>query len=642
MLIRPRLFLTFLLFCVVPLLVISLVNFRNGSKATEELLRRDLEDGLADVTHDCEALLREREDELRLLARAQPMRDYVRTAINRQIVLSGPAQPQSSASLSRVGAAETSELPDEVKRAVEAALSNPRFYAGIAAVNPSGRVMFSAEPRADKPGSSPPVFRTKDLLPSLAQPDGRVWTVSEQSVLCSVVPHASFGETLRCTVPILAEDNNSKTLRVALVADLRLDSLFSEAARGAELSLAADGAGRPSRQVIVLDASAKIVYHTRNDLRHQPISGSMPYFAPAALAMISGQSGSSFYRSSDGDEWLAVYAPVKPLNLSLAVARNYSLAAHGPRVAGWTGIALSLLIGLVAAVLLTAFYQRKTRSIERVSESVAAIAGGKLDQRLQVRSSDDMRLLADSVNLITERMREQLAREAETRQFQSFVKLSAMLTHDLKNAIEGLSLMVGNMERHFDNPEFRADAMKALTDATDKLRALVTRLSNPVNTLSGEFKMPRPTDLVPLLKRVLAQIGAPLSETHQIDDRLPERLVALADGERIQKVMENLVLNALEAMAGKKGKLTVDAGPADRGKVFFSVTDTGVGMSAEFIKKRLFRPFATRKPKGVGLGLYTCREVVRANGGTIEVESAEGSGTTFRVVLASAQIKSRD
>ncbi len=65
-------------------------------------------------------------------------------------------------------------------------------------------------------------------------------------------------------------------------------------------------------------------------------------------------------------------------------------------------------------------------------------------------------------------------------------------------------------------------------------------------------------------------------------------------------------------------------------------------MSAEFIKKRLFRPFATRKPKGVGLGLYTCREVVRANGGTIEVESAEGSGTTFRVVLASAQIKSRD
>jgi len=642
LLIRPRLFLTFLLFCVVPLLVISLVNFRNGSKATEELLRRDLEDGLADVTHDFEALLREREDELRLLARAQPMRDYVRTATNREIVLSGPAQLPSSATLSRVGAPETSELPDEVKSAVAAVLSNPRFYAGIAAVNPSGRVMFSAEPRGDKPGSSPPIFRTKDLLPSLAQPDGRVWTVGEQSVLCSVAPHASFGETLRCTVPVLAEDNNSKTLRVALVADLRLDSLFSEAARGVELSLAVDRAAGPSRQVIVLDASAKIVYHTNNDLRHQPIGGSMPYFAPAARAMISGQSGSSFYRSSEGDEWLAVYAPIKPVNLSLAVARNYSLAAHGPRVAGWIGIALSLLIGLVTAVLLTAFYQRKTRSIERVSESVAAIAGGQLDQRLQVRSSDDMRLLADSVNLITERMREQLASEAETRQFQSFVKLSAMLTHDLKNAIEGLSLMVGNMERHFDNPEFRADAMKALTDATDKLRALVTRLSNPVNTLSGEFKMPRPTDLVPLLKRVLTQIGEPLSETHQIDDRLPERLVALADGERIQKVMENLVLNALEAMAGKKGKLTVEAGPADRGKVFFSVTDTGVGMSAEFIKKRLFRPFATRKPRGVGLGLYTCREVVRANGGTIEVESAEGSGTTFRVVLASAQIKSRD
>jgi signal transduction histidine kinase len=645
LLIRPKLFLTFSLFCVAPLLLISLVNFRNGSKATEELVLRDLADGLGDVTHQFEALLREREDELRLLARAQPMRDYVLTATTRETRLSSSGanratqQLRSSAALSRVASPEATELPDEVKREVQVVLSTPRFYAGVAAVNPSGRVMFSAEPQGEKSGSSTVIFRTKDLLPSSSQPDGRVWTVAEQSVLCSIAPHASFGETLRCTVPVFAEGDNPKTLRVALVADLRLDSLFSEAARGSEFSFDADNAGGPSRQVIVLDASGKIVYHTNNDLRHQPIGGSMPYFAPAARAMISGQSGSSLYRSSDGDQWLAVYAPVKPANLSLAVARNYSLAAHGPRVAGWIGIALSLPIGLAAAVLLSAFYQRKTRSIELVSESVAAIAGGHLDQRLQVRSSDDMRLLADSVNLITEQMREQLARETETRQFQSFVKLSAMLTHDLKNAIGGLSLMVGNMERHSDNPEFRADAMKALTNATDKLRALVTRLSNPVNTLSGEFKMPRPTDLVPLLKRVLVQTAEPLSETHQIDDRLPERLVALVDGERIERVMENLVLNALEAMTGKKGKLTVEAGPADRGKVFFSVTDTGVGMSAEFLKKRLFRPFATKKPNGVGLGLYTCREVVRANGGTIEVKSSEGSGTTFRVVLASALIK---
>jgi len=63
--------------------------------------------------------------------------------------------------------------------------------------------------------------------------------------------------------------------------------------------------------------------------------------------------------------------------------------------------------------------------------------------------------------------------KAETRQFQSFVRLSAMLTHDLKNAIEALSLTVSNMESHFDNKDFRADAMKSVTGATNNLRALV-------------------------------------------------------------------------------------------------------------------------------------------------------------------------
>ena len=193
------------------------------------------------------------------------------------------------------------------------------------------------------------------------------------------------------------------------------------------------------------------------------------------------------------------------------------------------------------------------------------------------------------------------------------------------------------MERHFDKPEFRTDALKGLSSATDKLRALVARVSNPVNTLSGEFKRPRPTDLVPLMRHVLAQTSDTLSGTHEIDVQLPTSLFALADAERIEKVMENLVLNAIEAMSGKRGKLTIALGTAEGGKVFLSVTDTGVGMSPEFIQEKLYRPFATTKKRGVGLGLYTCREVVRANGGSIEVDSVEGSGTTFRVVLASAK-----
>jgi signal transduction histidine kinase len=283
--------------------------------------------------------------------------------------------------------------------------------------------------------------------------------------------------------------------------------------------------------------------------------------------------------------------------------------------------------------------RRTARSIERVTEGAVAIAGGKLDQHIEVRSSDETRLLAETFNAMTDRLREQIARETETRQFESFMRLSAMLTHDLKNSILALSLLVSNMEQQFDREEFRADAMKSLTEATDKLRSLVAKLSEPVRSLSGEFKRPRPYDLIPIIKRVLALTAEPAASMHEVEIHLPSSLVAVIDDERIERVIENLVLNALEAMGRKRGKLKVEAGTAEEGFAFFSVSDTGPGMTEEFQRNKLFRPFATTKPNGVGLGLYTCRELIKALGGRIEVKSKRGSGTCFRIVLPSAEIR---
>jgi signal transduction histidine kinase len=166
----------------------------------------------------------------------------------------------------------------------------------------------------------------------------------------------------------------------------------------------------------------------------------------------------------------------------------------------------------------------------------------------------------------------------------------------------------------------------------------VARLANPVITLSGEHKRPRPVDLVPMLKQVILTIAEPARGKHEIKIDLPESLFALVDIERMNKVVENLIINALEAMNMEKGTLTVSAGTTEAGKPFFSVADTGEGISQRFIEEKLFRPFATTKRRGVGLGLYTCREVVTANGGSIEVDSQRGAGTVFTVVLPSAAI----
>lgn len=626
--VRPKLFLTFAALCISPLLILSLINFRSGMLDAEALLRKNLEAEVSGVAHRYASLVAERERELTAIARG-PLPGYVRSAGTPEAMALINSAPGSIADGAAAAAAYATR---------EAIANLPPYYTSIACFDPGKRLIFLIQPT----GHEAPIFRTKDFLPGVVEPDNGVWDREPGSVpRCSIFSDPQFGDLRRCSVlAFLTSEPNATSPRAVLVADMSLSTLFRET----ELP----GGFIPEntqldRRVIVLNSAGKIVYHDNDAFRNQLASSAMPEFAQIARSMIASRDGGlGEYRSLEAETWKVGYQPVDVSGLYLAVARNYTSAAGPARRAGWLGIALSILFGSAAATLLSFLYQRKTGSLEQVKQRVAAIAKGETDQQLLLRSSDDLRPLADSVNVVGDRLREQLAREAEAHQFQSFIKLAALLTHDLKNAIAGLSLMISNMEGNFDNPQFRADSMKGLTSAADKLRRLVARLSNPVNTMSGEFKLPRPTDLVPLVQRVREQIADPLIDRHEIEVRLPPSLMAMADGERIEKVMENLVLNAVEAMAGEPGKLTIEAGQDMGGKVFFSVSDTGEGMSPEFVQQRLFRPFATTKSGGVGLGLYTCREVVRANGGTIEVESTKGSGTTFRVVLASAPIKKRD
>ena len=446
------------------------------------------------------------------------------------------------------------------------------------------------------------------------QPDQRVWELHGNTLIPKPGDSPS---TFEYTTPIHGE--NGATNIGALVGVLDLNSVFAIVARGLESS--------KRSMIVVLDRAGKVVYHSERT------ENTGPEFESIANAMKANENGVGQFSSASGS-YVAAYAPIPRLNVAVAVARSRSALISGAHRWGITGLVLALLGALAGAWLLDRHVQKRTSGIARVSEDLSAIAKGELDRRIILQSSDDARGLADNINVVTERLRKQIEREEESRQFESFVRISAMLTHDLKNAIEALSLTVGNMERHFDNPQFRADAMKGLTGATDKLKALVARLGKPLTSLSGEHKRPQNVDLVPILQRVIAMTAEPVRGKHTIVTRLPSSLYALVDAARIEEVIENLVLNALEAME-KGGTLTVEAGETPSGAPMFSVSDTGRGMTRIFIETRLFRPFATTKKTGIGLGLYTCREVIQASAGSIDVDSVEGAGTTFRVVLPS-------
>lgn len=624
--IRPKFFLTLLGLCLAPLLVLGVINYFNGLDAAELELVRDLERELDNFIAAVSDHVDEQENELIALVDSKTLRDY----------LQSPASPAKE------------QVLTDLQIALASTLSKQSHLVNISFFDKQKRPVFFAERKPEERANEGLSFRNQDFPPGQPQPEEGVWAATSSEPLRSRVAITSSGASLRISVPVFLHNEVAETSTGALVAELEIDSLLADAARRWEVteppnenSTGDSSPGRQSstsRAVVVVDHTGRILYHQNQAIAYQLVSDSLPHFNPVVARMMSGDSGWQSFWSGTGDEVWVSFSTFPDMNMSVAILESYKQAMASARRSGGWGLVYSILIGSATAILLSFYLQVRTRGLERVSEGVAAIAEGKLDHRIELRSSDENRVLADNVNLMTDRLREQIARETEARQFQSFVKLSAMLTHDLKNAIEALSLIVGNMEKHFDNEDFRADAMNSLKLATQNLSAMVTRLTNPVATLSGEYKMAQPADIIPILKRVLAITAGPVSETHKIEAELPLSLFAVVDEERIEKVIENLMLNALEAMTGKTGTLTIKAGKAGDQKVWFSVTDSGKGMTPDFIEKRLYHPFATTKKKGVGLGLYTCREVVRAHGGSIEVDSKEGAGTTFRVLLPSPKL----
>ncbi len=586
---RPKPFLTYFILCAIPLLLFAGLTYWNGTRSVDTAVSTIAQNDLNAFSGAVNELLEENQKGILQLAMASQARDIVTSTVTE------PPLPLLHSLPRLAGSFHNLTLYNSSKNALWTQLDNGEWAYGRGFNNP--------------------------VVPL---PDERVWG-QQGNVLFEQLHGPSA--TLQHSVPI--HDERGTGIIGAAVATLDLAKVLSDASRGLQTR------SNQRSMIVVLDRSGNTLYQSDRPLERLQINQVLPGFNSISNAMMANQSGVDHYRSPSGVSYQVAYAPLPTLNATVAVARDQTALLSSARKWGIAGFVLALFVALVAAFVLERHVRQRSKGIARVTEDVSAIAKGELDRRIILQSSDDARGLADNINVVTERLRAQIAREEESRQFESFIRISAMLTHDLKNAIEGLSLTVGNMERHFDNPQFRSDALKGLTSATDKLKALVARLSRPLTSLSGEHKRPVKIDLIPIIQRVLTMTAEPSRGKHAIVTRLPPSLYAFADPVRVEEVIENLVLNALEAMTDRGGTLTIEAGQTENGAPTFSVSDTGRGMTRSFIETRLFRPFSTTKKTGIGLGLYTCREVIKASGGTIKVDSVEGAGTTFRVVLPS-------
>ena len=603
--------LTYLPYCLIPLLVLAAFNYWNALRTVDETLSDQAQTHLNLIAAEIDRRLREEETDLSRLAMSAEILHVVSKA---DASVSGSVPVDSK-----------SQMPADVFL-ILSMLKGRAHPFRIIVFDLNRHAVFSAERQTNAQGAD--TFLINAPAPA---PASNLSTSFKRDAV-----HTLIGGDQQYSMPISASE---KSFLGTLVADLHIAEVVEESSRVLDTSQTPTS----SQQIFVavLDPSANIIYHSNRELVGKPTSSAQPEFLPIAKSLVQGVSGNKVFSNSNHD-FLTAFSPLPLWSLGIAVGYDRSAARSTAHGRGLIGIVLALVGALACALVISHRVRKKSAGLERVEEDLTAIAKGELDRRIVLKSSDEARVLADNINAMTERLRAQIAREEETRQFQSFVRLSAMLTHDLKNAIEALSLIVGNMKTHFDNEEFRRDAMRSLTGATEKLKSIVARLSRPLSSLSGEHPMPKSVDLVPIIKRVAAMTGQPTSDEHQVELDLPSNLFVFTDPERIERVIENLVINALEAMNEKGGKLTIKAGFTPRGSATFSVADTGSGMSQSFIDNQLFRPFATTKKQGVGLGLYTCREVIEASGGSITVESREGSGTAFSVVLPSASYDSRN
>lgn len=209
-------------------------------------------------------------------------------------------------------------------------------------------------------------------------------------------------------------------------------------------------------------------------------------------------------------------------------------------------------------------------------------------------------------------------------QFETFNRMSTFVVHDLKNLVSQLALLVANAEKHKNSPEFQQDMLETIEHAVRRMRVLLEKFNR-----GSSVEHPGRVSLDWLLPQAIASKA--VSKPGPALDIQRPGLVVSADAGRLERVIGHLIQNAIEATA-RGGQVTVRLTERNVCAVI-EVVDTGRGMSEQFIRTRLFKPFESTKSAGMGIGVFETREYVHQIGGRLEVESLQGSGTTFRVIL---------
>ena len=296
---------------------------------------------------------------------------------------------------------------------------------------------------------------------------------------------------------------------------------------------------------------------------------------------------------------------------------------------------LEALAAAVRSVNLSRLGEADEKALEMPAPSWNPLGFETEVDRLAREFQEMVRRLREAYRQLTETHRQLVAAE----KLSTIGTIAAGMAHELNNPLAGLRNCVRRIRREPHNREQLLRYLAAMEESADRMQRVVKGLLDLSRPRRPELKQ---VALAPLIERVLLLAGHKLSEA-DVEPRIeiePDAATIRADGEQLEHVLQNLVSNACDSLRAKSARdaafdpeLTIRAARRD-GRVEIEVRDNGIGIPREDLP-RLFEPFfSTKSPgQGTGLGLSIALDIVRAHGGTILVESRQGAGACFRVVL---------
>jgi signal transduction histidine kinase len=295
---------------------------------------------------------------------------------------------------------------------------------------------------------------------------------------------------------------------------------------------------------------------------------------------------------------------------------------------------LIFCFGLVLAVSISFHYVRPVEELARAAEKVAA---GDLSQELPVRGKDEVGRLTRSFNEMISKLRQNRELEEKVRETQylsQLGQLSSGVAHEIRNPLNFIALAIDHLGALSKNDS--DDAVKEKEQILSKIKEEIHRLNELVTNFVTYGRPPAPSVAPVQIPEIVESV------LRMADGRLRTQGIlcrrefhagppVLVDPDMIRRAVVNVVGNAIDAMPDG-GELRIAAGPGEDGGYELSIFDTGAGIPAEN-RDRIFDPYFTTKPSGLGLGLVLTRKIVEAHGGKIVLDSQPGNGTRIRILL---------